>query len=112
MQLLHDMRAMRLYRPLARIQRAGDLLVEAAGNDLREHCALAWREGLVAFTQLALVPDKLAALRVAAQGRADGGKQCAGVDRLGEEVDRAATHRADAGGDVAVAREEDHRQRI
>ena len=84
-----------------------DLLVEPPARDQRAHLALARGEA-------GRAPAKHAQLRVHGADRAIArdralhrGQELVGIDRLGEEVDRAALHRADAARHVFLAADED-----
>ena len=98
-----------LHGLLGRADLGRDHLVPLAGDHVGEHLALARRE-------LAVVERDVALRALLGPGEArplDGprerGEQRRGLDGLQEEVDRAALHRGDGAGHVAVAREEDHR---
>jgi len=109
--LVHHPGAVDLDRLQRRAELVGGLLVEPSGDDAVEDLALARRqarEPLPADDQVGVLTAKDA---VGLDRLGDAREELLAVDRLAEEVARAAAHRADDRRRVAAAGQEDDRQR-
>src|SRR5258708_6092001 len=105
------MRALLFDGGLAGAQLAGDLLVEKTCDDARQHVSLTGREGRVATTQLGALAALRADRAIALDRVSNGVEQVLLAERLRQKLHRTGFHGPDRHGDVAVAGEEDDRQR-
>src|ERR1700704_6363580 len=105
------MRALLFDGGLASAQLAGDLLVEKTCDDPRQHVSLTGSEGCVATTHLAALAALRAYRAIALDRVSNGVEQILLAERLRQKLHRAGFHGPDGHGDVAVAGEEDDRQR-
>ena len=109
MQPLHDARAVELHGLLDDPQVGGDLLIELARSQAREHLALARSEARRRARAARPRRRSHAAPTPLPRCRADRGQQHVGLHRLGEEIGSAGLDRLDGLRDVPEAGEEDDR---
>src|SRR5438067_9063601 len=111
LHLPHDLAAMHLDGHLADPELAGDLLVEPAGDDEAQDLSLAGGQGLEAGPQFGEAYLVGAADAVLFKRDTDRIEQILVAERLGQKLDGARLHRRHRHRDVAIAGDEDDRQR-
>jgi hypothetical protein len=96
---------------LGRAQFGRGLLVHPAGDDQRQHFALAGRQGVQPLQDFPDPRPSLAFDATPLDGGADGVEQNLVVDRFGQEVGGAALHRRYAQAEISGFGEKDDPQR-
>src|SRR5262245_10885390 len=112
LHLFHDLRPVRLDRALGGSQGGRDLLVQAAGHDEVEDLSLPGSELRESLRQLPAPAVGFRHRLLPYESLPDRFEQLLALDGLGQEVRGALAHRADALGDVDMARQEDHGQAV
>src|SRR5580658_8449021 len=98
---------MDLQSNLADTQVRGSLLVEQTSHDQRQDLALAWGQRVVAAPQT-LPPGSLGTtLAILVECGVHQPQQRRAAERLGQKIQRTRLDGADAGGNIAVAGDED-----
>ncbi|MPN18910.1 hypothetical protein SDC9_166275 [bioreactor metagenome] len=109
--LVHHVVPVHLDRAFGNAEFEGDHLVGAALDHLQQHFLLARRQLVVARLQFLGFQAFVEGAADVGQRRSDGVQQGEVFERLFQEVDGAGLHRPHRVGDVAVAGDEDDRQR-
>jgi len=107
---VHHLGAMRFDGALGNAEHVGDLLIRKAAHDERKYLTFARGHGFITSVPIPLMTSRFPRCGVARQRLAHSSKQLISLDWLGEEIYGTALHCAHRGGNITVAREEDHRQ--
>jgi len=108
--LLHNVPAMRFDRVLAEAELGRNLLIEFASCDTRHDLNLTVREPIAPLAEERKFGASGPSLAIALKGLADGHEQIFTVNWFWQEFKGTGFHGTHGHRDVAVARDEDHRQ--